>query len=400
MTAPGPPPAPRGARAHLVVFALLEGGWSLSMAAMFVGFPVLFVSALDGGWPPAFAAWAAAMLAMLLLSLRVRDREEPPGRALSREEAPGLFDLVDRARRAAGIGPVGEIRVTGMPNVGVTRVFRGGILYTRPVKVLLVGLPCLRALTAPELASILVHEFAHFLGHDVHRGERLAVIEARLGNLRRAFDRTGPLRWVNPVYLWVRLYGVAFTLATVAIRRRQEVLADALAARACTPHVYGRALLKAAATRRLFFRLAARRLLAGLREGEAPRNLFREVREEVRELHPDDRRRVLREAREAPESALSTHPPLAERLERIGRLWVPRRRRPEPRAAGLLADIEALEEDLTPAASRVVLAALVVRARKGGRMPAPVRSVEEALRPAAPVAATLLPAVAAGLLPR
>lgn len=361
-----------GPRAHLVVFALLEGGWYASMAAMFAGFPVLLVASLHLRWPPAVSVWAAAMMAMLLLSLRVRGREGAPGRLLGREEAPGLRALVDEARRVAGIGPVGEIRVTALPNVGVTRVFRGGILYCRPVKVLLVGLPCLRALTVPELASILVHEFAHFLGQDVHRGERLAVIDARVGNLQAAFERTGPLRWLSPVYLWARAYGAFFTVATARIRRRQEILADALAARACTAPVYGRALIKAAAVRRLFFRMAGRRLLAGIRKGEPPRNLFLETRDAIRGLHPDDRRRVMREVREAPEAALSTHPPLAERLERIGRLWVPRRRRREGRASALVPGLAALEEELTPAASRVVMAALVLRARRSGREPAAV----------------------------
>ncbi len=386
-----------GTRFHLVVYALLAGAWTASMAAMFVGFPVLVVAALTAGWYPAVAVWAAAMAAMLLLSLRVRDRDEAPGRLLAREEAPRLFDLVENARRVAGIGPVAEIRLTGLPNVGVLRVFRGGILYTRPVKVLLLGVPYLRALTVPELASVLVHEFAHFLGQDVHRGEHMAVIEARVGNLRRAFDRTGLLRWGSPVYLWARLYMAVFTVATASIRRRQELLADALAARACSPGVYGRALLKSAATRRLFVRLAARRILASARGGEPPRNIFLEVRRGIRSLHPDDRRRVLREAREAPEAPFSTHPPLAERLERIRRLWVPRRRRPEERSASLIPGLEAVEEEMTPQVSRLVLASLIVRARREGKEPGKAISLPKAA--SAPAAATLLPALSSTLLP-
>ena len=128
------------------------------------------------------------------------------------------------------------------------------------MKVLLVGLPYLRSLTVPELEAVLLHEFGHFLGDDVHRGERLATIVARTGNLRTAFDRTGLLRWCNPVYLWVRLYQSIFSVATAPLRRNQEMLADALAASTCGPTVYSRGLLKAAATRRIFARVAARRV--------------------------------------------------------------------------------------------------------------------------------------------
>ncbi len=380
-----------GSRTHLVLYRLLAGAWYGSMAAMFVVLPVLMIAYLDEGGHPAIVVWSGAMMLMLVLSLRVRGKAEPPGRVLSREEAPRLHEVVEEARRVSVIGPVGEIRLTGTPNVGVTRVFRGGILTTRPVKVLLVGLPYLRSFTVPELESILLHEFAHFVGQDVHRGEELAVIEARTGNLRSAFDRTGFLKWGNPVYLWVRLYGWAFARTTSSIRRRQEVLADALAAETCGPLTYSRALLKAASVRRLFLRVAARRVVAGSREsGAVPANLFLEFRRGIRAMTPDERRRALREAREAPEPSLSTHPPLAERLSLLGRLHVPRRRAREERAANLVPVLEAVEEEMTPAAVRMVLAAMVLKARRrgftsasAGREPAP--AVEAPARAAAPV---------------
>jgi len=354
-------------RWNRLLFGTLSGVWYGSMTLMFVGLPVFVLAVLAGGREPAYAVWGAAMMIMLVLSFRVRGRAEPSGRPLTREEAPRLHELVEEARRVAGIGPVGEIRLTAFPNVGVTRVFRGGILYTRPVKVLLVGLPYLRSLTVPELEAILLHEFGHFLGDDVHRGERLATIEARTGNLRTAFDRTGLLRWCNPVYLWVRLYQSIFTVATASLRRNQEMLADALAASTCGPTVYSRGLLKAAATRRIFVRVAARRVIAAMKEGGAPpTNLFLEFRRGVRAMNPEDRRRALREAREAPEPPLSWHPPLATRLERLGKLHVPRRRAREERSANLVPGLAGIEEEMTPETVRVVLASLVVKARRLG----------------------------------
>jgi Zn-dependent protease with chaperone function len=337
------------------------------MAAMFAGLPVLVLVVLTSGGHPAYVVWAAATMFLLILSLRVQDRAEPAGRALSREEAPRFHELVEGARRVAGIGPVGEIRLTGTPSLGVTRVFRGGIIYTRPVKVLVVGLPYLRSLTVPELESILLHEFAHFVGQDVDRGEEMAVIEARLRNLRAALDRTGILRWWNPVYLWVRLFGGLFSVATASIRRRQELVADALAAETCGPLAYSRALLKAASVKKLFFRVAARRVVAAAREGgQPPANVYLEFRRGIRAMSPEDRRRALREVRESPEPPHSTHPPLAARLERLGRLHVPRRRAREERAANLVPALVSIEEEMSPAATRLVLAALIVKARRRG----------------------------------
>lgn len=386
MDARSPVPA---ARSHRVLFSLLAGCWNGSVALMVAGLAVLLLVALESLGSPALALWAAAMGTVVLISLRTRPRGEPPGRLLTREEAPRLWDLVERCRRVAGIGPVGEIRLTATPNLGVTRVFRGGILYTRPVKVLFLGVPCLRSLTVPELAGALLHEFGHFAGDDVLRGEHMEVLEARLRNLRTSLDRTGLLKWCNPVYLWVRLYGAVFVAATARVRRRQEILADAMAARAVGSTVFARALVKAAALRRLFFRLAPRRVAARVAAGAPPANLYLDFREDVRRLSPADRRRILREVREAPEKAGSHHPPLAERLERLGRLWVPRRRRSEVRASVLVERLEGLEEELTPSVVRILAAMHVVRARRLGRDPIPAAAPTRSREP-----------VGVGLFPR
>ena len=93
MTSNGATPA-GGRRAHLVIYGVLAGAWYLSMAAMFVAFPVVIVALLTTREHPLYVVWSAAMLAMLWLSLRVGDRAEPPGRVLSREEAPRLHGLV------------------------------------------------------------------------------------------------------------------------------------------------------------------------------------------------------------------------------------------------------------------------------------------------------------------
>jgi Zn-dependent protease with chaperone function len=380
-----------GTRTHQVLYRLLAGAWYASMAAMFVALPVIVLVVLTSGGHPATIAWSVATMFLLILSLRVRDRAEPPGRTLSREEAPRFHELVEEARRVAGIGPVGEIRLTGTPSLGVTRVFRGGIIYTRPVKVLVVGLPYLRSLTVPELESILLHEFAHFVGQDVDRGEEMATIESRLGNLRAALDRTTLLRWGNPVYLWVRAYGWLFTVATASIRRRQELAADALAAERCGPLAYSRALLKAASVRKLFFRVAARRVVAAAKDGgPPPANVYLEFRRGIRAMSPEDRRRALREVREAPEAAHSTHPPLAARLERLGRLHVPRRRAREERASNLVPGLAAIEEEMSPAATRLVLAALVVKARRLGRSLGTAADAEPAEARPEPASAHLL----------
>ena len=91
-----------GGRSHLLLYALLAGAWHLSAAAMVVGFPILVVTLLHGGGHPALIVWAAAMFGMVLLSLRVADRGDAPGRPLPREEAPRRHHQVDGARRTAG----------------------------------------------------------------------------------------------------------------------------------------------------------------------------------------------------------------------------------------------------------------------------------------------------------
>ena len=76
MASNGPPSG--GTRSHLVAYAFLAGAWHVSMAALFVGLPVLVVALLDRQGHPALVLWAAHDL-FLPVSWAVKLARDIPG---------------------------------------------------------------------------------------------------------------------------------------------------------------------------------------------------------------------------------------------------------------------------------------------------------------------------------
>ncbi|MGW5050304.1 M48 family metalloprotease [Actinokineospora sp. NPDC004072] len=150
-----------------------------------------------------------------------------------------LWDVVDELAERVGTRAPDVIRLTSDANAMVVEEARllglvGG------VRALAVGRPLLAALTAGELRAVIAHELGHYArGHTrlapiTYRGA-VAMTRARLA-IAEAADTDGitrlyaglPLRLFS-AYAWV------YDRITLGARRRQELAADAAAARATSP---------------------------------------------------------------------------------------------------------------------------------------------------------------------
>jgi hypothetical protein len=88
------------------------------------------------------------------------------------------------------------------------------------------GLPLLQVLTPAQLQAVLVHEFGHFHGGDVSLGPWIYTTRAAIARTVEALRGRGS--WLHLPFLW---YGQRFLRITHAVSRRQELAADALAAK-------------------------------------------------------------------------------------------------------------------------------------------------------------------------
>lgn len=150
----------------------------------------------------------------------LRTRLTPPdGPRLTRQEQPGLWQLVDELAARAHTRPPDEIILVGEINAAVSEDARA--LGLKPGRrYMMIGLPLLAGLSVAELRSVLAHELGHYGGGHT----RLLAVSYRgaetLGRTVARLD-SGPARWVLSGYAW--LYAVLSRSAN----RAQELQADA-----------------------------------------------------------------------------------------------------------------------------------------------------------------------------
>ncbi|MGW4422159.1 M48 family metallopeptidase [Streptosporangium sp. NPDC004631] len=271
---------------------------------------------------------------------------DPHSLRVSGSEAPALWASVRELAEEVGTRPPAEIRLIGEVNAKVTEEtsFLGLFGGTRR---LYVGLPLLAGLSADELRVVLCHELGHYahahtrLGAITYRGQ-LSVRETldRLELLRKpAVGARGPARSGGPVsWMWWPFLGYAavYFRLCYAVNRRQELQADAVAARVVGAEIAAEALWRSLRVLPVAWGEFRTRCLDPMRaRGCVPDDPFaafaamladpgyRARLEELRRLPPPERTRKY-----------DSHPSLARRLRALGRLDGPVGERDPVPAAG------------------------------------------------------------------
>jgi Zn-dependent protease with chaperone function len=151
------------------------------------------------------------------------DKFEPPGVRLQPEQHPRLFKALDRVAKATHQAIPAEVYV--VPEVNAWVMQRGGLMGFGSRKVMGMGLPLMRILTCDQFSAVLAHEFGHFYGGDTRIGPWIYKTRAAIG---RTLSSLGHRAWLQAPFRW---YGKLFLRVTHAVSRRQEFVADELAAR-------------------------------------------------------------------------------------------------------------------------------------------------------------------------
>lgn len=180
------------------------------------------------------AAMVGAGASILRAIVPERNRWEPPGPELRREEQPRLSALLDSVAADAGERPADAVYLDLLVNAAV--------LEHRRKRVMLLGLPLLATLDADELRAVVAHEYGHYTGGDTRFSgwiwrTRVAVLKT-VQHLAESdsWFRRNVVRWP---FQW---YALVFLRITNAVSRRAEFTADALSARVTSPETAGRAL--------------------------------------------------------------------------------------------------------------------------------------------------------------
>lgn len=214
----------------------LAGRAALTLALM-IGFYVLALAIVAGLlWIPyAQVAYANRILlkptlaclagaGIILWAILPRwDRFTPPGPRLHPQEQPDLFRELRTIADATGQAMPAEVYLVPEVNAWVTE--RGGIMGIGSRRVMGLGLPLLQALSVSEVRAVVAHEFGHFHGGDTRLGPWIYKTRAAIG---RTLENLRGQEWLQVPF---RAYAGLFLRLTLAVSRRQEYTADALASK-------------------------------------------------------------------------------------------------------------------------------------------------------------------------
>lgn len=227
----------------LLAVALLFGFYLLCAALVlsYLGFVALAVARAGNGLSPlvwvAVAALGVGIAAMVRgVVLASGSRAVLPGsRSVSVREAPGLWALVREVADRFGTAAPVEVRLTAEPNAAVGEEARMLGLRTGRRR-LYVGVPLLVGLTVDELRAVLCHEFGHYARGHTRLGALTYRGSTALGDTRRMLAETARGNSLVAAYggvpvLVLNGYGRLYDRVSLAVRRRQEIDADAAAAR-------------------------------------------------------------------------------------------------------------------------------------------------------------------------
>lgn len=165
-----------------------------------------------------------AALAILSALLPRFDRFDPPGPRLKPEDHPDLFNELEGVAKAMNQSMPAEVYLA--PDVNAWVAQRGGLMGFGSRRVMGLGLPLMRILTRSQFRAVLAHEFGHYHSGDTKLGPWIYKTRGMIGRTLESLGEGSVVQWP---FLW---YGKLFLRITHAVSRRQEFVADELAARA------------------------------------------------------------------------------------------------------------------------------------------------------------------------
>jgi Zn-dependent protease with chaperone function len=309
---------PRGYRMRVGMLAGLGFGYLaltlLLLAALIAG--IVFLALATAGAVIKFA-WPLLIVLFLVLRALWFRLPEPEGVPVGRDEAPALWELVDETRKRLDAPRIHRLLLDTELNAAVAQVPRFGVLGPNR-NFLLVGLPLLQALSAPQFTAVLAHEFGHLSGNHSRFAGWIYRLRRTYANLLQALEE----RKSKGIWLFRRFfewYSPYFAAYSFALARQDEYVADRAAAEATEPAVAAGALVRVDLTARWLGSRYWPELHRGAeRRPDPPRNAFTSLGRRLPLPAEATEEDALRAMLAEQTGTADTHPALADRLRGLG----------------------------------------------------------------------------------
>jgi Zn-dependent protease with chaperone function len=292
--------------AFLVVLALALSVGLLGLLVYFRAVALIKVALL----PLIFAG-------VLLRSLWVK-LEEPEGRELSPEEAPQLFEFLERTTTALDAPRIHRVLLDDQFNAAVSQVPRLG-LFGWNRNFLIIGMPLLTALSPEQFQAVLAHEIGHVSGNHGGFSSWVYRIRRTWGTLETKVEQDAEIGSFL-LRAFLHWFAPALNAYTFVLARAQEYEADRAAADVVGREAAAGALIETAHKASFFEGEYWNRVIeASKRQPDPINNAFSGMAEAYRGWVTSNRiESTLRSALAMPTGYADTHPSLSDRLAALG----------------------------------------------------------------------------------
>jgi Zn-dependent protease with chaperone function len=173
-------------------------------------------------------------MGVVVRSVLTWKKEGEPVVPVLRQDAPGLWSLVEEVAGRVNTRPVDAIYIVPTAGVSVTEV--GSLvqkLRDAGQRHLFVGLGVLPRMTQAQFRAILAYEYGHFIGRETVAGSLLGHVHFLLHRIAYGLQVERLAHWYNPAWLFVNGFNRVFLRITLGASRLHEILADRYGALAC-----------------------------------------------------------------------------------------------------------------------------------------------------------------------
>ena len=287
----------------VVIFLVVIVAGSITYAFVMMGrIPIKLVAVLVIG--------ALVTIYTMVRSLFIKVDDTDPGRSLSYDEAPGLWDLTRTVAAAVKTRPVDEIRITPGTDLAV---YEKGTWRERSQdkaqRILILGTGVLNDFRQNGFRAVLAHEYGHFTNRDTAGGDVAIRVNTDMMKFAYAMAANEQASWWNVAFQFLRIYHFIFRRLSHGATRLQEVLADRVAALNYGAHAFEEGLTHVVRKSVEFHHLASKEISASVEGRRALQNLYELPLDQNTDLQQEYEKSLNRETSED-----DTHPCPSDRF--------------------------------------------------------------------------------------
>ncbi|WP_342043770.1 M48 family metallopeptidase [Bacillus sp. OTU2372] len=333
-------------RTKVVMLALLGYGYLciiLAICVAVIGYSIYAIILEGFHYALIKILLLAGVLVLYLLRSLIFKMNPPSGRIVCRDEAAGLFEILDELKTKLKAPAIDTVILTEDMNAGIVQLPKFGFFGPNR-NYLLLGVPLLLTLSSEQMKAVLGHEVAHLTTGD-------GKLDAWIYRLRQTwgtFMGTLEERQQFGTFLFRKFfywYYPIFDAHAFVLSRMEEYRADRAAAEVASAKDHADALLQLEIADPYLNNAYFDELIKTHEDKDEMPRPYGDFRSKINMIPDETKKSYLDDALERKTNAVDTHPSLSDRLAAVGiNPYIPKISNPSAFATFFNASDEILKE--------------------------------------------------------